>query len=151
MRRVDARAGLIIALVAATPFVGVQDARAEAPIGVDWIAHQPGVEIAVSAAALGIHTTGFIPQQKSAWGPSWERKRHEAYGVASDLTGALLGSSWQMAVAYALDVEYFDRHGVENSAEAAGRTTIVDLRSDVLATGISILFKRTMGVVDRAL
>lgn len=143
MRAVDARAALIAGFV--TLSTCVPAAHAQDPVGVDWIAREPGVEIAVSALAVASHTVGFAGQHSRRWGPSWRRPREPIADTASDLTGALLGVSWQLAATYALDVEYFSRLGVEDPTEAAGRTTLVDLQSVVLATGITIAFKKLVG------
>lgn len=143
MRRVDAKTALIAGF--STLAVCAPRAHAEEPVGVDWVAREPGAEIAVSALAVASHTIGFIDQRKSGWPPSWRLREDPVFDTASDLTGSLLGVSWQLAAAYALDVEYFSRLGVEDPTEAAGRTTIVDLQAVVLASGITIAFKKLTG------
>lgn len=145
MRHVDACPSLIAAVAAIAVTLTASPAKADDAVGLDWIAGEPGVEIAVSAAALLSHTSGFIGQRQSTWGPSWRRPRDDAYGLASDFTGSVLGAGWQSVVLYALDVEYFSRHDVADPAAQAGRTTIVDMQSLVLATGISIAIKKLTG------
>jgi hypothetical protein len=131
--------------VAATLGAHTFDAGAADAVEMDWIAREPGVEIGVSVAAVLANGTSFIPQQKSGWGPSWKRRQHDEYGDPSDLTGNVLGSSWMLVAGYALEVEYYSRHGVADPAEAAGRTVLIDLQSLGFAVGIASLFKRLAG------
>ncbi len=145
MRRVDARTAWIGALVGLALTSGVSEVAADEPVALDWIAREPGIEVAVSVAALASHTVGFLDQRTSGWGPSWRLAHDPVFATASDLTGAVLGVSWQVAASYALDVEYFDRLGVADPTEAAGRTTLVDLQAVVLATGISVSLKKLIG------
>ncbi len=118
---------------------------ADEAVGSDWIAREPGVEVAVSLAVLAANTTMFIPQQKSGWAPSWRRAPHEGYTVASDLTGAILGTTWQLSTGFALEAAYFARHGVDDPAAAAARTTLIDLQSVTLAVAITTALKRLTG------
>jgi hypothetical protein len=97
---------------------------------------------AVSAASLG---AWLLPQRATSWAPSTDRSAHLGYGIASDVVGATGGSLLLLTAGYFLETAYLESGSVDAPFARAGRVTLVEGESALLATGLTYAIKRLSG------
>lgn len=96
----------------------------------------------VSAATLAAY---FLPQRTTGWGPDAPRAEHRGFGIASDVTGAYVGTALLVGGAWALEGGYLAAAGASEPYARALRTTLVDVEAAAVATGITQAIKRLSG------
>jgi hypothetical protein len=119
-------------------------ARAQ-PNGPDWAFGEPAGEVAVALVSVLSWSSRLLPQHRGKWGPSPARPHQAVAGTMSDFTGAYIGTAWQFVGGYAAEASYYRDNGVEAPFGRAGRTTLVEVESTLLASGITEVFKRLIG------
>ncbi len=112
---------------------------ADAP---DWAFGEPAAEVALAATSALFMAAYALPQAVSDWAPSTEQTRNDHYGEASDYTGSVVGTSWQLVGSWALEGGYYDERGIADPYGRALRTSLMDTEAVLLATGITTALKR---------
>ncbi|XYI00227.1 phosphatase PAP2 family protein [Sorangium sp. So ce1128] len=115
------------------------------PAAPDWAFGTPGGEVAVVAACTASLATYLLPQRRSAWGAASSEERNEAIGLASDLTGATVGTLLLLGSGYALEGSYLAGAGVPDPYSRALRTSLIEVEAAALSTGLSNMIKRLSG------
>lgn len=115
------------------------------PAAPDWAFGAPAGEVAVVAACTASLTAYLLPQRRSAWGAASSEERNETLGLASDITGATVGTLLQLGSGYALEGSYLAGTGVPHPFSRALRTSLIEVEAVALSTGLSSMIKRLSG------
>jgi membrane-associated phospholipid phosphatase len=113
--------------------------------GPDWALGHPAGEAVVGGISALSLLAAALPQRAGAWGPSQVRPQDESVGFVSDFTGAVIGTAWQLAGGYGLEVSYYREHQVPDAYRRAWRSTLVDAESALLGLGMTYALKRLVG------
>lgn len=124
---------LLVSLLAGPPEAAAQ--TGPAPNYPDFAFGAPAGEALLMLGAVLSNTAGWIPQQRTGWGPDAPHPFDRTADLASDFTGAYAGSVLAIGAGYALEAGYFGASHVRNGGVYAVRGPLVDLESALLATG----------------
>jgi membrane-associated phospholipid phosphatase len=143
-RRVTPRYGWTLALFVCCLAVA-SPAAAEPANSPGWAFGHQGGELALGLGSLASLAVVAIPTRFSGWEPSEQREHVPSIALASDFSGALVGSVWQLSGSWALEGSYYQAHDVRRPYALALRTTLVASEAVVLSFAITELLKRTTG------
>ncbi|WP_437533801.1 phosphatase PAP2 family protein [Sorangium sp. So ce726] len=115
------------------------------PAAPDWAFGTPGGEAALAAACTASLATYLLPQRRSGWGAASSEERNDAIGLASDITGAAVGTLLLLGSGYALEGSYLAGAGVPRPYARALRTSLIEVEAVALSTGLSNVIKRLSG------
>lgn len=137
-------AGLIAASVAFASS-GTADAAEPGPNRPDWAFGSPWGEVGTAAVCGASMATFFLPQRHGFWGAWSSRESDERYGIISDFTGAFLGTAILATGTYFLEAGYYGTSGADAPFTLALRSSLIELESVTLASGIAFGIKRLAG------